>query len=93
MIQKSNSFLNYKRKVKITKQAHAFKGFASSYHVEILNYSDPELQLKDTESAINLNLLSESKGFKFVTLVLVLVLLVESEDKIWHLLFQSRSNY
>ena len=51
-------------------------------NVEILNYSDPELQHKDTESAINLNLLSESKGFKFVTLVLVLVLLVESKDKI-----------
>ena len=82
MIQKSNSFLNKKKNVKITKQAHAFKGFASSYNVEILNYSDPELQLKDTESAINLNLLSESKGFKFVTLVLVLVLLVESKDKI-----------
>ena len=34
------------------KQEHAFKGFASTYNVEILNFFNPELQLKDTESAI-----------------------------------------
>ena len=38
--------------VKITKQSRAFKGYASSYNVEILNSFNPELQLKDTESAI-----------------------------------------
>ena len=36
----------------MTKQAHAFKGFASSYNVEILNSFDPELHIKDTEFAI-----------------------------------------
>ena len=39
-----------KKNVKITKRAHAFKGFANSYNVEILNSFKPELQLKDTES-------------------------------------------
>ena len=34
------------------KQAHDFKGYASTYNVEILNSFDSELQLKDTESAI-----------------------------------------
>ena len=51
MIQKSNNFLNEKD-VKVTKRANAFKGYASSYNVEILNYFKPELQLKDTNYAI-----------------------------------------
>ena len=38
--------------MKITKQAHAFKDYASSYNVEILNSCNPELKLKDTESTI-----------------------------------------
>ena len=38
--------------VKITKRGHAFKGFESIYNVEILNSFNPELQLKDTGSAI-----------------------------------------
>ena len=32
--------------MKITKQKHAFRGFASTYNVEILNYFNPELNLK-----------------------------------------------
>ena len=51
MIQKSENFLNEKTE-KITKRAHAFKGYASSYNVEVLNSFDPELQLKYTESTI-----------------------------------------
>ena len=42
--------------MKITKQKHAFKGFESTYNVTILNAFNPELQLKDTESAIKLKL-------------------------------------
>ena len=48
----------------------AFKGFASSCNVEILNSFNPELQLKDTKSAIRkklIDLLFELKSFKFVT--------------------------
>ena len=51
MIQNSGNFLNEKN-LKITKRAHAFKGYASSFNVEILNTFNPQLQLKDTESAI-----------------------------------------
>ena len=47
----------------------AFKVYASSYNVEILNSFNPELQLKDTKSAIRnklIDLLFELKSFKFV---------------------------
>ena len=63
------------KNVKITKRAHTFKGYANIYNVEILNSFNPELQLKDTESAIKsklIELLSELNGFRFVT-TLVLV--------------------
>ena len=61
--------------VKITKRAYACKGYASSYDVEILNPFNPELQLKDTKYATKskrIKLLTQLKGFKFVT-TLVLV--------------------
>ena len=67
--KKSEKFLNEKN-VKITKRAHAFKGFVSSYNVEILNSFNLELQLKDTESAIKNKLkksLTKLRGFKFLT--------------------------
>ena len=75
MIQnKSENYLNEKN-VKITKREHAFKAYARTYNVEILNSFNPEIQLKDTESAIKskpIELLTQLKGFKFViTLVLV----------------------
>ena len=53
----------------ITKQSHAFQGYASSYNVEIMSVFNSELQLKDIESAIKnklIDLLSELKGSKFV---------------------------
>ena len=53
--KKRENFLN-EENVKITKRAHAFKGYASSYSVVILNSFDLELQLKDIESAIKTKL-------------------------------------
>ena len=50
-LKKIEKFLNEKN-VKITKWTHAFKGYASSYNVEISNSFNPVIQLKDTESAI-----------------------------------------
>ena len=41
-----------KKNIKITKRAHAFKGYVSSYNIQILNSFNPEIQLKHTESAI-----------------------------------------
>ena len=83
MIQKSENFLNEKN-VKITKREYAFRSFASTYNVEILNSFNPELQLKDTESAIKsklIELLTQLKGFKFVTTLVLVFKKIESEDK------------
>ena len=51
MIQKKWKFFK-RNSLKIPKRIHAFKGFASSYNVEILNSFNPELQLKDSQSAV-----------------------------------------
>ena len=51
MIWKSENFLN-KKALNTAKREHAFKGFAVTYNAEILNSFNPEVQLKDTESAI-----------------------------------------
>ena len=72
------------KNVKITKRAHAFKGYASSYNVEILNSFNPKLQLKDIESAIKNKLkksLPKLRGFKFVTTLVSVLKKIESEDK------------
>ena len=68
--------------VKIIKQAHAFKGYASSYNIEIS--FNLELQPKESESAIKnkLNkLLSELRGFKFVKTLVLVLKKIESKDK------------
>ena len=72
--KRSGNFLNEKN-VKITKWAHTFKDFASSYNIEILNSLKPALQLKNTEFVIKNKLeksSTELRGFKFMT-TLVLV--------------------
>ena len=40
------------KNVKITKQSYAYKCYARAYNVAILNFFNPELQLKNTESTI-----------------------------------------
>ena len=82
--------------MKITKQAHAFKDFASSCNVEILSSFNPELQLKDTESAIKnklKKLLTELRlrGFKFVTILVLVFEKIESEDETKYYIFYSSS--
>ena len=72
------------KNVKITKQAHAFKGFPSSYNVETLNFFNPELQRINTESEIKsklIELLIQLKGFKFLTTLVLVFKKIESEDK------------
>ena len=93
MIQKSEDFLNEKN-VKIIKLAHAFKGYASSYNVEILNSFNPELQLKDTESTIKIKLielLTQLKVFKFVTTLALVFKKIESKNKTKYNTFYSSS--
>ena len=52
MIQKKSKNILKEKNLKITKRAHAFKGYASTYNVGSLNSYNPELQLKDTEFVI-----------------------------------------
>ena len=58
-----------KKNIKINRE-HAFKDYANTYNAEILNSFYPELQVKDTESAIKSKLIElfiQLEGFKFVT--------------------------
>ena len=83
MLQKKCKFFKQK-KCKKNKTTHAFKGYASTYNVEILNSFNPELQLKDAESAIKnklKNLLSEFRGIKLVTTLMLVFKKTEKEDK------------
>ena len=48
---KSEKLLEEKNS-KIRKQSNAFKGFACSYNVEILDSFNPELELKDTQFGV-----------------------------------------
>ena len=44
----------------MTKRSHAYRGYVGNSNVEILNSFNPELQLKDTESAVQ-NKLKKNK--------------------------------
>ena len=66
----------------------------------MLNSFNPELQLKDTESEIKsklIELLTQLKGFKFVTTLLLVFKKIESEDKTKYdnvySSFKSRNNH
>ena len=72
------------KNVKMKKRAHSFKGYGSSYKVEILNSFNPEVQFKHTESAIKsklIELFTQLKGFKFVTTLVLVFKKIESKDK------------
>ena len=63
---------------------HAFKCYASSYNVELLNLFNPDVQLKDSEFSIKNNfkiLLSKLRGFTFVTTLVLFLRNIRSEDK------------
>ena len=67
--KQSQHFLNEKN-VKVTKRAMLKVIQVLIYNIEILDSFNPELKLKDTESAIKsklVELLTQLKGFKFVT--------------------------
>ena len=73
-----------RKKQNKTKQAHAFKGYGSTYNIENLNSFYSELQLRDTETTIKsklIYLLIQLKGFKFVTTIVSIFKKIESDDK------------
>ena len=59
-----------------------------------MNYLNPELQLKDTESIIKnelVDLLTELKGFKFLTTLVLEFRKIQSDDKTQYSTFYSHS--
>ena len=72
------------KNIQITKRENAFKSYASIYNVGIFNFFNPELQLKDTDSAIKrklVELLAQLRGFKFLTTLVFVFKKIESKDK------------
>ena len=60
------------KNARITTLSYAYKGYAITYSVEILNFFNPKLQRKESESTIKnklIDLLSGLRGFKFVTIL------------------------
>ena len=58
--------------------------YPSSYNIEILNSFNRELQLNDREFTIRnklIDLLTELKGFKFVTKLVLELNLIDNDDK------------
>ena len=79
---------------KTIRQAEKVGSNSSLYGDIILNSFNPELQLKDTESAIKsklIDLLTQLKGFKFVTTLVLVFKKIESEDKTKYDAFSSSS--
>ena len=80
--------------MKITKRDHAFKGHESTYNVRILNSFNPELQLKDSQSAIEIKLielLTQLRGVNLVTTLVLVFKKIESKDKTKYENFYSSS--
>ena len=55
MIQKKSANFLDEKNIKTTKREDAFKRYASTSNVEILNTCNPELQLKDTDPAVKVS--------------------------------------
>ena len=73
-----------KKNANITKESRACKGYANPYNVEIWNSFNPELQLKNTESAIKNKLIKyllfRLRGLKLVTTLVLEFKKIESDD-------------
>ena len=62
------SKLRFYEKLNVIKTNHAFRGYAMSYRVEIIEKKDPIRQLEASTSSIKdflSDLLNETKGFKY----------------------------
>ena len=70
------SELPFYEELSVVKTDHAFKGYAMSYKVELIEEKDPLIQLEESKSSIKElfnDLLDETKGFKYqITLKVVL---------------------
>ena len=76
------------KNIKITKQEHAFKGFASTYNIKILNSFNNELSAIKSKL---IELLTQLKGFKNIATLFLVSKGIETEDKTKHNNFYSSS--
>ena len=79
---------------KYKKVSYAYKGYASTYHLRILKYFNPELQLNNAESAsknILIDLLSQLRGFKFVIALALEFQKIKGDDETKYSAFYSNS--
>ena len=67
------------KNIRATKQEHTFKGYASTYNIEILNSFNPELELKGTD--LLAGLMTQLIGFKFMTTLVLVFKKIESNKK------------
>ena len=85
------------KKCKNNKTGHSFKGFASTFNIEILNSFNPEPQPKDIESSVKVKLkelLTQLKGFKLLKKLALVFKKIESEDKSKYKdFYSSRNNF
>ena len=69
-------FLPFYEELSVLKTDHAFRGYAMSYKVEIVEKKDPLIQLEASKTRIHdlfKDLLDETKGFKYkITLKVML---------------------
>ena len=82
------------KNAKITKRSHPYKGYASSYNIDILNSFNSELQPKDTESAVRnklIDLLSDLRRFKYVTTLFIEFKKIKSYDATKYITIYSNS--
>ena len=74
--------LPFYEQLRVIKTDHAFRGYAVSYKVEIIEKKDPIVQLKASKSSIKdllSDILNETKGFKYQTTVKVLLKKIQAQ--------------
>ena len=84
--------LPFYEQLSVIKTDQAFKGYAMSYKVEIIEKKDPIVQLEASKSSIKdlfSDLLNETKGFKYQITVKVLLKNASSMEKLSFLPFIS----
>ena len=70
------SELPFYEELSVVKTDHAFKGYAMSYKVELIEEKDPLIQLEASKSSIKElfnDLLDETKGFKYQIILKVVL--------------------
>ena len=77
--------LPFHEQLSVIKTNQAFRGYAMSYKVEIIERKDPIVQLEASKSSIKdlfSDLLNETKGFKYQITVKVLLKNTNSMEKL-----------